>query len=102
MKRILAAVLLVAFAGAAHAQGFGQGAPGEMKGGRGHKGANDYRKEDSKPKVDEKAYQEALQKIPVSREKYDPWGGVRSDGTKAAADRTVGAKAKQPARSPDK
>ena len=62
-----------------NAQGFGQGAPGEVKGGRGHKGANDYKKEDVKPKVDEKAYQEALQKIPDSKEKYDPWGGVRSD-----------------------
>ena len=96
MRRILAAALLVVFAGAAHAQGFGQGAPGEMKGGRGHKGANDYRKDDSKPKVDEKAYQEALQKIPDSKEKYDPWGGVRSDGAKTA--KTAGAKAKQPAK----
>ena len=97
MTRILAAVLLAAFtcvaAGAANAQGFGQGAPGEAKGGRGHRGANDYRKDDSKPKVDEKAYQEALQKIPDSKEKYDPWGGVRSDGAK-----TAGAKAKQPAK----
>ena len=82
MKRILAALLLVAFAGAAHAQGFGQGAPGEMKGGRGHKGANDYRKEDAKPRVDEQAYKEALQKIPDSKEKYDPWGAVRSDSPK--------------------
>lgn len=93
MKRILAAALLVAFAGTAHAQGFGQGAPGEMKGGRGHRGANDYRKDVAKPKVDEKAYQEALQKIPDSKETYDPWGGVRSDGAK-----TAGAKAKQPAK----
>jgi hypothetical protein len=98
MKRILAAALLVAFAGAAHAQGFGQGAPGEMKGGRGHRGANDYRKDEQKPKVDEKAYQEALQKIPDSKEKYDPWGGVRSDGAKTAGSKTAGAKAKQPAR----
>ena len=85
MKRILATAVLVMFAcgqGATHAQGINQGMPGEMKGGRGHKGANDYRKEDAKPKVDEKAYQEALQKIPESKEKFDPWGGVRSDGAK--------------------
>jgi len=92
MKRILAALLLVTFAcaasGAARAQGFGQGGPGEMKGGRGHKGASDYRKEDTKPKIDERAYKEALQKIPDSKEKYDPWGSVRSDN----------AKPKQPAR----
>jgi hypothetical protein len=92
MKRILAAALLVMFACAAHAQGIAQGAPGEVKGGRGHRGANDYKKEDAKPKFDEKAYQEALQKIPDSKEKYDPWGGVRSDSTKANA------KSKQPAK----
>jgi hypothetical protein len=87
MKRMLLAALLVALVGAAqgaaNAQGFGQGQPGEMKGGRGHKGANDYKKEDSKPRIDEKAYQEALQKIPDSKEKYDPWGGVRSDDPKS-------------------
>ena len=86
MNRILAAVVLVALScaaqGAANAQGFGQGTPGEMKGGRGHKGANDYRKEDAKPRVDEQAYKEALQKIPDSKEKYDPWGAVRSDSLK--------------------
>jgi hypothetical protein len=86
MNRILAAVLLIAVAcvtpGAARAQGYGQGAPGEMKGGRGHKGANDFKKEDAKPKVDERAYKEALQKIPDSKEKYDPWGSVRSDNPK--------------------
>jgi hypothetical protein len=100
MKRILVAALLVTFAwaaqGAANAQGFGQGAPGEVKGGRGHKGANDYKKEDVKPKVDEKAYQEALQKIPDSKEKYDPWGGVRSDSAKTET--RTDAKTRQPAK----
>jgi hypothetical protein len=92
MKRLLATAVLVMLAcagiNAAHAQGINQGAPGEMKGGRGHKGANDYRKEDAKPRIDEKAYQEALQKIPDSKEKYDPWGGVRSDGAKAGNTKT--------------
>jgi hypothetical protein len=92
MKQILAAALLVTFACAAHAQGIAQGAPGEVKGGRGHRGANDYKKEDVKPKVDEKAYQEALQKIPDSKEKYDPWGGVRSSDS----GKTDRAKPKQP------
>ena len=94
MKRILAAAVLVLFAcaiqGSTDAQGIGQGAPGEMKGGRGHRGANDYRKEEAKPRIDEKAYQDALQKIPDSKEAYDPWGGVRSDGVKGAS------KSKQP------
>jgi len=53
-----------------------------MKGGRGHRGATDYKKEEARPKVDEQAYKEALQKIPDSKEKYDPWGAVRSDTPK--------------------
>jgi hypothetical protein len=28
------------------------------------------------PKVDEKAYKAALERIPEPKEKYDPWGGV--------------------------
>ena len=28
------------------------------------------------PKVDETAYKAALDRIPVPKEKYDPWGGV--------------------------
>lgn len=30
----------------------------------------------AKPKVDEKAYKAALERIPDPKEKYDPWGGV--------------------------
>lgn len=86
MNRILAAALLVALAwvapDVANAQGMAGGAPGEMKGGRGHRGATDYKKEEARPKVDEQAYKEALQKIPDSKEKYDPWGAVRSDTPK--------------------
>jgi len=36
-----------------------------------------------KPKVDEKAYKAALEKIPAPKEKYDPWGVARpSDDAK--------------------
>jgi hypothetical protein len=28
------------------------------------------------PKVDEKAYKAALERIPASKEKYDPWGAA--------------------------
>ena len=31
----------------------------------------------SKPKVDEKAYKAALERIPEPKEKYDPWGVAR-------------------------
>ena len=34
-------------------------------------------KSDNKPKVDEKAYKAALERIPEPKEKYDPWGGAR-------------------------
>ena len=31
----------------------------------------------NKPKVDEKAYKAALERIPEPKDKYDPWGGAR-------------------------
>ena len=34
-------------------------------------------KQDNKPKVDEKAYKAALERIPEPKEKYDPWGVAR-------------------------
>ena len=40
---------------------------------------DDRKVEDKKPKVDEKAYNDALKRIPESREKYDPWSGARPD-----------------------
>ncbi|MDP3694317.1 MAG: hypothetical protein Q8R73_25180 [Bradyrhizobium sp.] len=33
--------------------------------------------EEKKPVVDENAYKAALERIPESREKYDPWGVAR-------------------------
>jgi hypothetical protein len=48
-------------------------AQAQMGGGkRGHRG-DDAKAADNKPKVDDKAYQEALKRIPDSKEKYDPW-----------------------------
>lgn len=32
---------------------------------------------DNRPKVDEKAYKAALDRIPEPKDKYDPWGGAR-------------------------
>ncbi|MDT4742043.1 hypothetical protein XH83_24030 [Bradyrhizobium sp. CCBAU 53351] len=32
---------------------------------------------DNKPKVDEKVYKAALERIPEPKDKYDPWGGAR-------------------------
>jgi hypothetical protein len=33
--------------------------------------------EEKKPVIDEKAYKAALERIPDSKEKYDPWGVAR-------------------------
>ena len=49
-----------------------------MAGGkRGHQSDN-TKAEDKKPKVDDKAYQEALKRIPDSKEKYDPWAVTKT------------------------
>jgi hypothetical protein len=39
-------------------------------------GGADHATAPTKPKVDEKAYKAALERIPDPKEKYDPWGGV--------------------------
>jgi len=68
--RILAvtAALLMVLALPANAQ---------MPGGK-HRPSDDGKaKVDNKPKVDEKAYNEALKRIPEPKEKYDPWSGAR-------------------------
>jgi len=59
----VAAVLASTFM--ASAQGFGRG--------RGNSGPP----VESRPKVDEKAYKAALERIPEPKDKYDPWGGAR-------------------------
>ena len=45
---------------------------------------DDKKTEEKKPKVDEKAYNEALKRIPEPKEKYDPWGGARPSDKKPA------------------
>ncbi|AWM08522.1 hypothetical protein [Bradyrhizobium symbiodeficiens] len=45
---------------------------------QGRRSPNDAGKPaDNKPKVDEKAYKAALERIPEPKDKYDPWGGAR-------------------------
>lgn len=67
---VAAAVLALTVASAQAQMGGGRRQPNE--------GAQ---KTDNKPKVDEKAYKAALDRIPEPKEKYDPWGV-----TKPAAD----------------
>jgi hypothetical protein len=47
--------------------------------GRRPHGDDNRKTEQKKPKVDEKAYNEALKRIPEPKEKYDPWSGARPD-----------------------
>jgi hypothetical protein len=63
----IAAVLLALVALPAQAQ---------MGGGKRNRGG-DTKSEEQKPKVDDKAYKEALKRIPEPKEKYDPWGVAR-------------------------
>lgn len=69
---VIAAAVLALSAVSAEAQGRGRSQPNESG-----------QKADNKPKVDEKAYKAALERIPEPKEKYDPWGGARpSEPTK--------------------
>jgi hypothetical protein len=50
----------------------------QMGGGRrGHK-SDDTSVANKKPKVDDKAYQEALKRIPEPKDKYDPWSVTKT------------------------
>jgi hypothetical protein len=68
MRILVIAAAVVALTSAA--------AEAQMGGGRRQPG-NDAPKADNKPKIDEKAYKAALERIPEPKEKYDPWGGAR-------------------------
>jgi hypothetical protein len=45
-------------------------------GGKRHQG-DEKKTERPEKKIDEKAYKAALERIPDSKEKYDPWGSMR-------------------------
>lgn len=54
-------------------------ADAQMGGGRNRGGGgndSDQKATPKTPKVDEKAYNAALEKIPDSKEKFDPWGSL--------------------------
>jgi hypothetical protein len=63
---VLAAALLALTASQVLAQGRGRNSPAETG-----------QKADNTPKVDEKAYKAALERIPEPKDKYDPWSGAR-------------------------
>ena len=49
----------------------------QMGGGKRGQKSDNTNAADKKPKVDDKAYQDALKRIPEPKEKYDPWSGAR-------------------------
>src|SRR5262245_60209803 len=70
MRFFLAAVTIALLTLPAHAQGMG--------GGRRHQPAPEQKKDETKRTVSDKDYKAALDKIPNSNEKPDPWGNVRA------------------------
>ena len=69
MRIIAAAILVLALMMAP--------ASAQMGGGGKRNHGGDDKNTASKPKVDEKAYKAALDRIPEPKEKYDPWGAAR-------------------------
>ena len=51
--------------------------PAQAQGKRPH-GGEEKKAKDDRPKVDEKAYKAALERIPEPKEKYDPWAVTKS------------------------
>jgi hypothetical protein len=62
-KALAAAVILLLLTPAAHAQ-------------MGKKGSHATGPTDNRPRVDDKAYKAALDRIPTPKKPYDPWGQV--------------------------
>ena len=52
--------------------------PAQAQMGKRRPGDDSKKTEEKKSKVDDKAYQEALKRIPDSKEKYDPWAVTKS------------------------
>jgi hypothetical protein len=51
--------------------------PAQAQMGGKRRQGDDKKTEQPEKKIDEKAYKAALERIPDSREKYDPWGSMR-------------------------
>lgn len=67
MRTLLMAMIAMMLAAPAYAQGMGGG----------HRQQRNEKAEPAKPKVDEKAYRAALEKIPEPKGKVDPWAKMR-------------------------
>jgi len=47
--------------------------PAEAQMGGGRRNRDEAKTDQKKPQIDEKAYKDALKRIPEPKEKYDPW-----------------------------
>jgi len=62
-------------------------APPAYPQGMGKKGGRSTPPTESHPKVDEKAYKAALDRIPTPKKGYDPWGQVHSSESAKTGDK---------------
>jgi hypothetical protein len=74
MRVVLVCATILALTAPACAQGMGGGMGGGMR-GKGRHGQDQSAQR--KPRIDEKAYKAALDRIPEPKGKVDPWGNMR-------------------------
>jgi hypothetical protein len=77
MRAIVVAIAIALLTVPSFGQGMGGG-----KGSGGHAGPPEKKEvvDPEKKKADEKAFKDAVDRIPVSDKKFDPWGSVRQSG----------------------
>lgn len=74
MRPIIAAILMAALTVPAYSQsGIGAGGPG----GRGGRPPSAPAVDPEKKKAEDKAFNDAVKRIPLPEKKYDPWSTVR-------------------------
>jgi hypothetical protein len=80
MRIVVATLIIALLAGSASAQntsGGGFGGKGAGKGRNSSQNTENQKAEQEKKKAAENAYKAGLQRIPVSKEQYDPWRNAR-------------------------
>jgi hypothetical protein len=75
MRIFIVAIMVAALAAPAFAQSGGLG--GGQGGGRGAQRPLAATEDPAKKKAEERAFNDALKRIPASEKKYDPWSNVR-------------------------
>jgi hypothetical protein len=81
MRILIVAMTLILLTAPAYSQAGGGGMGGGRGGGRGGQ-PSEPAGDQAKKKADEKAFNDAVSRIPVPEKKFDPWGTVRDAGKK--------------------